>query len=178
MDPGQKAETTMTSTITALPIAFIDACIECNRRGLKEFEATGHPGYSFRASDRAALECLRWIEAAFPDASEEHIAHSAYCFAQGARGTQLSRSACADVAFGVGDQRVTDVTIYGSDTAGMALPVEWHDGSNRYQPADWRGAAERRELWLVRREPEQPELVISATQPKGSTERVVRVIGA
>ena len=75
-----------THTATALPIAFIDACIECNRRGIKEFEATGHPGYSFRASDRAALECLRWIEAAFPDASEERIAHSAYCFAQGARG--------------------------------------------------------------------------------------------
>ncbi len=88
-----------------------------------------------------------------------------------------SAKACGDVRFGVGDQpATTEVSVYDTDTAGMDLPTEWHEGSGRYQPADWRAAAARRELWIVRRDPSRPMLVISASAPAGATERVVRVI--
>ena len=70
----------------------------------------------------------------------------------------------------------TDVSIYSTDTNGMTLPREWNDALCAYQLADWRAAVQRGECWIVRRDPDRPELVIAATAPAGATERVVEVL--
>ena len=76
--------------------------IESNRRGIA---ATAAGDYGTATIDRCMGELASSLEARGISPYSEEMEHALWCFSQGVRGIRLSEKACADVEFGVGNQR-------------------------------------------------------------------------
>lgn len=164
------------STTNALTIA---AMIECNRRGLaahKSYVGTG----DFAARDAAGMDAVRWLEGRIPRLSEAEIAHGSWCYEQGSRGVVLSQRACADVAFGVGDQPVPATSIRELDLRAIAGRMQELDtASGRYMPVDLHAAAARGHLWIcedLSSTEDTKRVSVSALPPSDATLRVTAIV--